>query len=185
MQFFKLLVLSLSLAYGGDIHQKLIIDGYKDSAKAKMMLMKTQLYIINNEDIRKIVKKEKLRLEIEDIGNYSMVVIKPIDSIETKEHLMFALGSFSPTRFCIRDEYTDVFDTIQATSEDNKVWELVETNINMIGFEWIILLLLSLVGLIASIINRKKLSKLNSMQKDIIKNQKIMENEINSLGTKE
>jgi len=185
MQFFKLLILSLSLAYGGDIHQKLIIDGYRDSEEARIMLMKTQLYIMNNEDIRKIVKKEKLRLEIEDIGSYSMVVIKPIDSIQTKEHLMFALGSFSPTRFCIKDEYTDVFATVQATNEDTKVWELVGSNVNMIGFEWIILLLLSLVGLIASIINRKKLSKLNSMQKNIIKNQRIMENEINSLGTKE
>jgi len=185
MQFFKLLILSLSLAYGGDIHQKLIIDGYKDSSKAKMMLMKTQLYIMNNEGIRKIVKKKKLRLEIEDIGSYSMVIIKPIDSIQTKEHLMLAIGSFSPSRFCIKDEYTDVFATARSANGNMKIWELVGSNINTIGFEWIILLLLSLVGLIASIINRKKLSKLNRMQKDIIKNQRIMENEINSLGTKE
>jgi len=184
MQFFKLLILSLSLVYGGDIHQKLIIDGYRDSSEAKMMLMKAQLYIMNNEDIRKIIKIENLNLEIENIGNFSMVVIKPIESIETKEHLMLALGSFSSTMFCIEDVQTDVSTDMQSPDTNTKVWEAVKSDVDMIGLEWIILLLLSFIGLIASIVNRKKLSTLNSMQKDIIKNQKIMENEINSLETK-
>jgi len=184
MQFFKLLILSLSLAYGGDIHQKLIIDGYRDSEEARMMLMKTQLYIINNEEIRKIVKIENIKLAIEDIGNYSMVVLKPIESIKIKEHLMLALGSLSPTRFCIEDEYTDVSTVVKSDKKDIKIWDTMQKDINNIGLEWIVLLLLSLIGLTASIVNRKKLSLLNSMQKDIIINQKKMENEINSLETK-
>ena len=184
MQFFKLLLLFLSLAYGGDIHQKLIIDGYRDLSEAKAMLMESQLYIMNNKNIKMIVKKEHLKLEIETIGDYSMIVLRPIESKDIKERLMLALGKFSPSRFCIEDEYTDLYAGVESEGSGIAVWDMMRSDLSVIGLEWIVLLLLSIIGLTASIVNRKKLSLLNSMQKDIITNQKKMENEINSLETK-
>jgi hypothetical protein len=160
----------------GEIDQKLIIDSEKDLQKAQIKLLKTKIIFLENEKMKKLQKKYNFKLEIEKISEYYLIVANPIRSKKLKEKLLVYGSKF----------YTDLFYI------NNRIEKKIISNIHRrqkksflekvgIRYEWITILLLSIIGLILSFYNRKKIVNIQGIQKDMDQKQDKIEKEIEGL----
>ena len=76
-------------------------------------------------------------------------------------------------------DHSETFNPINSNSiQTNSVSTYIET----IGLQWVVLLILATVGLLLSIIRRKKLHHLDEKQKELDLDQHEIENGIKNLG---
>lgn len=170
---------TLSLAEGTS--QKLIVYTNKNRQDAQESLLKLKVYFIENPKIRALNEAHELKVELQTLGAYTMVVVKPVISLSVKNKLLMELSPVFPGIFALEDKTQYKIDHASKVLIPVKNYE-VKTLIENIGLQWIVLLLLSTVGLLLSIIRRKRLLLLDEKQKELDKNQKEIENEIRSLG---
>lgn len=191
MRFMLVILFSLMMLFGKDISEKLIVSGDKNSTSAQMHLSKLKMVFIGNPQTRTLQEKYKLNLEIETLDAYTIVVIKPIRSLALKNELLLLLTPHFPNVFSIEDRKSEVKDTERMNEikiktdtppADDYTMHQVKVLIEEVGLEWITLLLLSIIGLTLSLNSRSKMSNLENIQKDLIRKQEKIENEIKNLG---
>lgn len=194
MRLMLVILFSLTLLLSKDISEKLIVSGDKNSTTTQMHLLKLKMLFIGNPQTRALQEKYKLNLEIETLDTYTMVVIKPIISLALKNELLLFLSPFFPNIFSIEDHKREItgsermnesiFMKTQIISPQNNTMHQANRWIEEIGIglEWIALLLLSIIGLTLSLNSRRKMSSLENIQKDLIRKQEEIENEIKNLG---
>ena len=192
MRLMLVILFSLTMLFSQGISEKIIVSGDNNSTTAQMHLLKLKMVFMENTQARAVQEKYKLNLEMETLGEYTMVVIKPIRSLAVKNELLLFLSPLFPNIFSIEDykrEMTDpesmtesrimkTHDTVPHTNTMHQAKILIEE----IGLEWIALLLLSLIGLTLSLNSRSKMASLENIQKDLSRKQEEIENEIKNLG---
>jgi len=189
MRIMIVILFSLTMLFSNDISGKLIVSGDKNSTTTQMHLLKLKMYFMQNAHTRALQEQYKLSLEMETLGDYTMVVIKPIKSLAVKNELLLLLSPLFPDIFSIEDNKKSMqnpnsLHTIKtdAPSIDTNIIHQAEGLIEEIGLQWIALLLLSIIGLTLSLNSRRKMASLESTQQDLSRKQEQIEKEIKNLG---
>ena len=192
MRLMLVILFSLTMLLSNDISEKLIVSGDKNSTVTQMHLLKLKMVFIGNAQTRALQEKYKLKLEIETLDVYTMVVIKPINSLALKNELLLFLSPLFPNIFSIEDHKKETIDPesmkeskimkTHIAPPPNNAMHQVKTLVKEVGLEWTTLLLLSIIGLTLSLKSRSKMSSLENIQKDLIRKQEATENEIKNLG---
>jgi len=172
----------------GHFSEKLIVHYSKNENHAKEELLKLKVYFIENAATRTLQEKYNLQLDIEMLGDYHMVLIKPISSLDLRNELIIILAPVFKNIFFI--DYKESTPSIIKKPKVSQVLLPREEKktalsfIDEIGLQWLALLLLSFVGLLLSIASRKKIIHLGNKQQDLKKKQTDIETEIKKLGSK-
>lgn len=192
MRLMLVILFSLTMLLSNDISEKLIVSGDKNSTVTQMYLLKLKMLFIGNSQTRALQEKYNLKLEIETLDVYTMVVIKPINSLALKNELLVFLSPLFPNIFSIEDHKKEtigpgsmkesIIMKTQTAPPPNNTMHQVKTLVRKVGLEWTALLLLSIIGLTLSLKSRRKMSSLENIQKDLIRKQEAIENEIKNLG---
>ena len=194
MQLLLWMLCSMTLLFSGGVSsyklsEKLIASSSKSESFANEELLKLKVYFIEKPTTRLLQEKYDLRIEMEKLDNYYMAVIKPIPSLKVRNDLLLALSPMFQDIFFInyQEEIQETQETpIMTKPVISSVKEKKETSfINEIGLKWVALLSLSAVGLILSILSRRKIIKLGKRQKDLKLKQKKIEIEIKKLGAED
>lgn len=192
MRLMLVILFSLTMLLSKDISEKLMVSGDKNSTTTEMHLLKLKMVFIGNSKTRALQEKYKLNLEIETLDEYTMVVIKPIKSLALKNELLLFLSPLFPNIFSIEDHKRErtgpkpmneinIIKT-HTTPHQNNTMHQAKSLIEEVGLEWTALLFLSIIGLTLSLNSRRKMSSLENIQKDLIRKQEEIENEIKNLG---
>ena len=169
------------------LSEKLIVHYTKSEVDAQEELLKLKVYFIENAATRAVQEKYNLKLEMEMLEGYHMVVIKPIVSLDLRNELLIILTPLFKDIF-----YIDYKEHTQILIKKPNVSQLVPIEkkkkehsfIDEMGLQWFALLLLSFVGLLLSIASRRKIIYLGNKQQDLKKKQTHIETEIKKLGAK-
>lgn len=181
MKLVWMILCSFTLLLSESIHQKLIVSTDKHRENAQESLLKLKVYFIENPEIRALNEANDLKLELETLGAYTMVVVKPIVSLSAKNRLLMELSPIFPDVFALEDkgQYTEAFIPV---NNHNVKTNSANTYIETIGLQWVALLVLANLGLALSIIRRKKLLILDKKQKELDLDQNEIEHKIKNLG---
>ena len=192
MRSMIVILFSLTLLCSQDISEKIVVSGDKNNTTIQMQLLKLKTVFMENSQSRVLQEKHKLHFEIETLGEYKMLVIKPIISLTLKNELLLFLRPYFPDIFSIEDNKREM--TVPQSMEESKILRThataaVSTSIHKtyfwieeIGLQWIALLLLSIIGLTLSLNSRGKMANLENIQKELSQKQEEIENEIKNLG---
>ena len=186
MKVLWVVLCSFTLLLSEGMNQKLIVYTDKNVKNAQESLLKLKVYFIENPNIRALNEVNDLKVELETLGVYTMVVVKPVVSLSVKNTLLMELTPVFPDVFALEDRAQYQTDNnaeafMPVKKHDVKI-NSVKTFIESIGLQWIALLLLAAVGLLLSILRRKRIFFLDENQKALDIDQKEMENEIQNLG---
>jgi len=195
LQLFIVIFFSFTLLSATTVHdklyQKLIVSPSKDIRIAEENLLTLKVHFHEDTYSESLQKKYRLKFSVEKIGDYSMVVIKPITVVSLKKELLIELTPLFQELFFIDEEKSMVkkskLNLATIISQKASVSSKIKKHESMmwfetIGLQWVALLILASMGLILSLLNRRKLSKIEKVQKDLKLDQKNIENEINNLG---
>jgi hypothetical protein len=180
-----MMLCSITLLLSEGMSQKLIVYTDKNVKNAQESLLKLKVYFIESPKIRALNEDNDIQLELETLGAYTMVVVKPILSLSVKNSLLMELSPVFPDVFALENRTLHQADTNEAfipVKNDESIASSVQKFMRTIGLQWITLLMLATVGLLLSILRRKKLLILDEKQKELDIDQKEIENEINNLG---
>ncbi len=192
MRLMLVILFSLTMLFSKDISEKLIVSGDTNSTMTQMNLLKLKMIFIENPKTRALQEKYKLNLEIETLDAYTMVAIKPIRSLALKNELLLYLSPLFPNIFAIEEHKREM--TAPGSMNESKIMERhttppqtntmhqAKTLIEEVGLEWTALLFLSIIGLTLSLKSRSKMASLENIQKELIRKQEEIENEIKNLG---
>ena len=171
-------------------NEKLIVSYSTQKQVAKDDLLALKVYFGNNVQTQKLKEKYHLQFKLERLDDYNVLVIYPINSLNLRNDLLLRLGPLFPNMFAVKmsadQEKKMLTNTITQTTSptvQGKVQVLKpQREENDLELQWIVLLLVSAVGLILSIRNRKKLATLKQGQEDMQNNQEKIETEIDMMG---
>ena len=198
MQWLIWMLCSITLLYSGNIKtdifsEKLIVSSTKQEKFSQDNLLKLKVYFIENPRIKELQSTYNLQFAIEKLGSYNVTTIKPIESLSLRNELLILLAPMFKDVYFI--DYTPEIqkvvkaDITQVNQKVHVVKTAIEKKenslIDEIGLQWVALLLLSIIGLVLSLLSRRKIAKLNETQKDLEVEQKKIEREIRNLGVQD
>jgi hypothetical protein len=192
MQVVIVMLFSFTMLFSEAIQGKLIIGGDNDLSHTQADLMKLKSSFIENSELRELQEKYKLKLEMEVLGDYAIVVIKPVETLVLKHELLSLLKPLFPDIFFIAEKRTEIGSS-NSDKESASMISLVssvkvtrstayEFLVEEVGLQWLTLLLLAVIGLTLSVHNRRKLVTLEKTQQDLSLKQERIEDEIKQLG---
>jgi len=195
MQWLIWMLCSITLLYSDNIKteifsEKLIVSFTKQEKLSQENLLKLKVYFIENPRTRDLQETYNLQLDIEKLGSYSVTTIKPIKSLSMRNELLILLTPMFKDIYFI-DYKPEIKKVVKTTiTQANQKINVVKTAvvkkenslIDEIGLQWVALLLLSIIGLVLSLLSRRKIAKLGETQKDLKVEQKKIETEIEKLG---
>ncbi|NOR56390.1 MAG: hypothetical protein GQ531_09300 [Sulfurovum sp.] len=174
-------------------NEKLLLGYSTQEEVSKEALLALKIHFIDNQHLAQLQAQNDLHFKVERLGDYYVTVIYPIHSLEVRNDLLLNLSPLFSDMFYMDSQE----EVLLAEAESDKSLSLkVPTNKTKqlqksqnlkpknadLGLQWLVLLLLSTVGLIILVRNRKKLSKIKQGQDDMQDNQKKIEIEINTVG---
>ncbi|PHS42225.1 MAG: hypothetical protein COB07_00350 [Sulfurovum sp.] len=183
MQMIMIMLFSVTMLFSEGIHGKLIIGGDNDLSKTQANLMNLKTSFIKNPKLMELQEKYKLKLEMEALGDYAIVTIKPVETSALKHELLSLLKPLFHDIFFIAEKKTEMkssnSDIEPAKVARNAAYEFL---LEEVGLQWLALLLLAVIGLTLSIYNRRKLVILEKTQKELSIKQDQIEDDIKKLG---
>lgn len=183
MHMIIVMLFSLTMLFAEGTQGKLILGGDNDLLQTQVNLTKLKSAFIENPELGELQKKYKLKLEMETLGDYVIVTIKPVETSALKYELLTLLKPIFHDIFFIAEKKIEMKspnpDKESARSSRNAAYEFL---VKEVGLQWLALLLLAVTGLILSIHNRRKLSTLEKTQQNLSIKQKKIEEEIKQLG---
>lgn len=193
MHLILVILCSFTMLFSDSIQQKLIVSADKDTAKTQENLLKLEVYFIENPEIRALQEKNQLQLEMEKLGDFMVVAIKPVDSLALKNELVLWLNPLFPDIFAMNENKKRVLKksdpNMEVAVKKKEVKPITvakpvnqDSGSEEIKLQWIILVLLAIIGLALTVLNRKKLATLHKTQKNLSENQDKIEDEIENLG---
>jgi len=181
MKVLWIMLCAFTLLLSEGISQKLIVYTDKNGKDAQESLLKLKVHFIENPNLRALNEVNDLKVELESLGAYTMVVIKPVVSLSVKNTLLMELAPVFPDVFAL-EERTQLQTDNNAEAFMPVKNHNVKIFIESIGLQWIALLLLAALGLLLSILRRKRLDLLDENQKALDIDQQEIEYEIKNLG---
>ena len=192
MQVIIVMLFSFTMLFSEAILGKLIIGGDNDLLQTQANLMKLKISFTEDPELMELQEKYKLKLEIEALGDYTIVTIKPVETSALKYELLSLLKPMFHDIFFIAEKKTEMKSPNsdkESASMMNPVSPVKVTRspsyqflLEDVGLQWLALLLLAIVGLTLSIYNRRKLANLEKTQKELSRKQDQIEDEIKKLG---
>jgi hypothetical protein len=169
-----------------EFSEKLIVSSSKSKSLTNAELLKLKVYFIENPTTRLLQEKHDLRIEMEKLDNYYMAVIKPINALNVRNDLLLVLTPMFHDIFFIdyKKQSVETHESVTVTKPVNTILQEKKqvSFMDEIGLQWLALLGLSAVGLLLSILSRRKIINLGKRQKDLKVEQKKIEKEIKKLG---
>ena len=183
MKIIWVLLCAFTFLYSEGVYHKLIVSTDKNKQSAQESLLKLKVYFIENPNMRALNEANDFKIELETLGAYTMVVVKPIRSLSIKNSLLMELAPVFPDVFALEEKGQSAVKSHNEPIMSLNHRETVETeHMNTIGTQWFFLALLAIAGLLLAIVRRKKLLLLDEKQKELDIDQKEIENEIKNLG---
>ena len=183
MKLLWMMLCAFTFLLSEGMSQKLIVSTDKHRKIAQDNLLKLKVYFIENPKIRALNEGNHFILELETLGAYNMVVVKPIKSMSVKNTLLMEIHPLFPDIFAIEDKTRHQSpEVFISDTNSNVVISSVRSFMETIGLQWVAIFILSTVGLILSISRRKKLFVLEEKQKKLYTDQQNIEEEIIELG---
>jgi len=192
MHVIILMLFSLTMLFSEAIQGKLIIGGDKDLLQTQANLMKLKISFGEVPELMTLQEKYKLKLEMEALGDYAIVTIKPVETSALKHELLSLLKPVFPNIFFIAEKRTEMkgpnsdkgSSSMRNPRSSGKVSgnAVYEFLVEEVGLQWLALLLLAVIGLTLSTHNRRKLATLEKTQEDLSIKQEKIEDEIKQLG---
>ena len=176
----------IHILYAQAVPQKMIVGAYENTQKAADNLYKVEVLFEKNSELKRLKQTEHLRLEMELLEPYVMVVIKPITSVHVKNTLHLLLQSAFPQTFTTietnkaRDANTPQSIKETASPQPREVMK-DESFLSSINSEWAGLILLALSGLLLVARSAKQMSKIKSLQDEVSKYQNKVETEMHGM----
>lgn len=186
--FFFFIFISLSHVYASDT---LIVSYGQDKNAVEEKYLKLKVYLLENSITRKLQNQYALEVKMQQFEEYYAVVLPHIQTMELRNELFVLLKPIFPHIFYIHEKaLASQKDTKSVPTIQHKPHTSVSNNTNMkreswideIGLQWLAIWLLSVIGLVLSIRNRRKMVQIDKTQKDMKVNQTKIEKEIQSLG---
>jgi len=184
MRLIGMLVVCMTLLFSENLHQKLIVKGERNSTHVVEDLAALKGFFQMNSEAKALQEKYHLSLTLEQFGAYRVVVIKPISQRVLKQRLQELFTTRGSEIFFVRDRSV-IPKTNQAPIALDTPPPIEQSWINIIGLQWSVLLLLSLIGLLLSLYNRQTLRSIKQEQVILGEEQKKMEKQINNLGERD
>jgi len=175
------------------VNDKLILDYSNNKNDLLNKLYSVEKFLIDDILNVKLFDEYGLTTQIEKIGNFYILTIKPIRYKNVKLDLEVLLNQTYPNMFFISNINSKVIKKKVIKKNITKrniepiftVPEIKQITfikvINNIGLEWIALLFLSIIGLLYSLYNRKKSILIDKNQNKLKENQSEVEKEFNKL----
>jgi len=192
MQVIIVMLFSFTMLFSEAVLGKLIIGGDNDLLHTQANLMKLKTSFTVDPELLELQEKYKLKLEIEALGDYAIVTIKPVETSALKYELLSLLKPMFHDIFFIAEKKTEMKrpnSDKESASMMNPVSPVKVTRspayqflVEEVGLQWLALLLLAVIGLSLSIQNRRKLSTLEKTQQDLSLKQDQIEDELKKLG---
>jgi len=195
LRIFYLLIITIHTLFG--INQKIIFDIDKELILAKGKLQQIEWHFSHNPYLAGLQKNHKLQLNIESIETYSAVTLKPIKSVKLKNELLLALKPIFPDILFV-ENHNKIPIKIKTYNNNDKKNKTAKENLNsskkshtynknnalfsQTDIIWLILLILSSIGLILSIIQRRQLKKIKRSQESLESEQQKLNSDIINLG---
>jgi len=181
--------ISCSIGASENFSEKLIISASTNLQKEEEMLLKLKIYFTENLILGHLEKKHHLKMNIEAVDNYYVVVITPLYSLNLRNQLLLELASTFPDSLFVNNSIVKKSSTLKV----NKQIDIPTTRVNInksekfelfdaLRLQWVAIWLFAVIGLFLSIWNRRKLSKLTETQEGIRVDQYEIEKEITTLG---
>lgn len=194
----SLLFISISFLYGnGDnrVFQKLLLKSYKSEKIAQETLLTLKVYFSENSLLRAIKDKNNITLKLEKMEDYYIIVATPILDVDIRNELTTHLQGFSKNIFYINEKGSaPVLTKVEPLPKNEKkegsreilkkLTKSVKDRfwVEELPLQWFTLLMLSILGLGLSLINRNKLKKFKEEQELFTTQQNKVENEMKQLG---
>ena len=107
MQLLIGLLCTISFLFGEvgiskNISEKLIVSSSKVDKVAEENLLKLKIYFVENPATRILQEKHHLKIEMETLDEYKVVVIKTIDSLALRNELLILLSPLFKDIFYVK-----------------------------------------------------------------------------------
>jgi len=200
VKFFIIMGLFAHSLFAQMVTHKMILSAYTDVDVATKSLHKARALFKQEDQLKRIKQVNHLRLEMEILEPYTMVVLKPIATIELQNRLHLLLQSSFPQAFITaetqKSRYTRIPDVKKTVAKEQKLLktekhlptlkentikqsnEKIKSYWNHLSSEWVALLLLAFAGLLLVARSARQMSKIKSLQEEMVKYQNRVEHEV-------
>ncbi|MFK5977118.1 MAG: hypothetical protein QM493_11500 [Sulfurovum sp.] len=111
-------LLLFAISYSKNINNKFVVSADKNIIKIKKELLRLENYFRDSEPHSMAEEKYNLRFTIEKIGEFYIVTLKPIITIEIQNELFFLLNPIARDIFVIEDKIVDKIEFIDDIIEN-------------------------------------------------------------------
>lgn len=183
----------------------MIVSANIETQKAAQSLYKLETFFQEDKHARELKKQHRFTLGMELLGPYVAVSIKPIKSSEVKNKLRYLLQKMFPQNFVVDNtavieqsiqkkqkvvvhipKKVEVFKKKEVVPKVKKHsvdrYEQVKTFFKTMDSEWWGLIFLALAGFILIARSARQMSKIRSLQKEVMQYQAKVEVEMESMG---
>jgi len=171
------------IIFSADTSWQFVIDGAESLQKAQVKQLKAKIVFIEDSALQKLQKKYHLDIKVKPVSGYYLVVVDPVKSKTLQEALQVHVARhFSDTLFILDKKSQNT-----EKEQDKKIAKTIDGRRKKsreflgIGIEWLVLLLLSILGLTMSLYNRYRIRQLKTKQETMNQKQDEIEQEIEGL----
>lgn len=205
MRILYIVWFSLQILFAQNIDQKMIVSTNIETQKAAQSLYTLETFFQEDKRARELKEKYSFTLGMELLDPYVAVSIKPIKSSEVKNKLRYLLQQKFPENFVVDNtavmeqsiqkkpkvvvetpKKAEVFKTKEVVTTDKKDsvdrYAQVKTFFKTMDSEWWGLIFLALAGFILIARSARQMSKIRSLQKEVMQYQSKVEGEMESMG---
>jgi len=178
MHLLRLVFFVMALACSGNAENVLVLFADPDDKAVRIASLKLQLELEENAALNAPFARHGLRVVTRRYGRFHALTVQPIRSAEARIDMKLALGSRYPGMFFVENT---VRHRSPASSAAHRQAERPKPIMHAIDWVWLMIFLLALTGLIASVIQRKKIFTFKKEQTRFRDNQTQMDQEIETL----
>jgi len=178
MRFLWLVLCAVALAHGGNTGDVLVLFASQDEKAVRIASLKLQLELEQNASLGERLADEGVGVATRQYGRFHALVVSPVRSSELRTKLKLTLGSRYNNMFFVAQVPGHPPRTSRGKDQPSKSPPL---SMKAIDWVWLMILGLALTGLIASIIQRKKMFTFKKEQTRFKDNQTQMDQEIEIL----
>jgi len=206
MKKFIVIVCFLNILYAGNINQKIIVSTDTKSENADKTLHKLKDFFQKNARAKELMIQYNLNLDMEQLEDYFLIVVKPIQNVSLKTQLEIILKKKYPDSFTVQNNHKEkqksslppalkkpektttkkVRPVINKTINNNSIdkTNIIKKDrlISSIDNEWLALLALAFFGLLLVYRSTHQIKKIQALQSKLEVYQGKIEEQVKHMG---
>jgi len=164
---------------GGESLPGLVVAGSTDVHTSTKISEDLRQRLLADPARRDWLARHRIGITIQPYGPYHAVIVGPTRTPEVQNGLMITLASFGLHPFRVDASLKGWTPLVEAETRDNT--RPILSPQHTVDWIWLAVFLLAVLGLIASIVQRKGLLRLAKGQKDVRDEQQRMDRELDGL----